>query len=176
MKFKTFLSGIIILILSCNSHAAVDRTQLLVWANEAIVKTYTYNYKTYLQDQKQIAQYFTTDGWIAFSKALNDSKLPEAIQKNAYDVTAVATAPPKLVDIDSAHWAVIMPVLVHYANAQHQQQQYLKIVLGVSEAPSGQGMRGFSINSLQSTVMEPPCQCMPAKESKPLSSNAKQAS
>jgi hypothetical protein len=159
MNFKTMLPGFILFILSISGQAAPNRVQLMVWANEAIVATYTYNYDTYLQDQKQIAQYFTADGWIAYSKALNDSKLPDAVQKNTYKVSAVATKPPQLIIMDPTHWTVIMPILVNYKNPKYEQQQNLKIVLWFSEAPSGQGVRGLNVTSLQSTEIEPPCLC-----------------
>lgn len=166
MDLKTTLSGIILFLFALNSQAASspDKIQLMVWANEAIIATYTYNYNTYLQDQKKIAQYFTSQGWIAYSKALNASKLPEAVQKNAYNVTAVATEPPQLTSIDATHWTVVMPILVQYKNPQYQQQQYLKVELGFSIAPSGQGVRGLSVTSLQSSVIKPPCQCVKVGE------------
>ena len=57
-----------------------------------------------------------------------------------------------------------MPVLVQYNNPQYQQQQNLKIVLGITQASAGQGIRGYAITSLQSTVIKPPCQCMVQEE------------
>lgn len=154
--------------------AAPDRTQLAVWANEAIVATYTYDYKNYLQQQKEIAKYFTADGWIAYSKALNESKLPEAVQKNAYEVTAVATQPPILTTLDSTHWQATMTVLVVYKNPQYQQQQNLKVVLGFSPAASGQGVRGFAATSLQSKVISPPCVCQPEADATTTQEGGKQ--
>lgn len=150
---------ILLLIASCNAYAAPDKTQLSVWANEAIVATYTNDYKNYLQEQKKIAKYFTSSGWITYSKALNDSKLPDSIQKNQYVVSAVALLPPEIKSLDSTHWRATMPVLVVYKNPQYQQRQTLEVVLDFSEAPADQGVRGLSINSLQAKVTEPPCQC-----------------
>lgn len=150
---------ILLLIASCNAYAAPDKTQLSVWANEAIIATYTNDYKNYLQEQKRIAKYFTSSGWITYSKALNDSKLPESIQKNQYVVSAVALLPPEIKSLDSTHWRATMPVLVVYKNPQYQQRQTLEVVLDFSEAPADQGVRGLSINSLQAKVTEPPCQC-----------------
>jgi hypothetical protein len=167
MNLKKNLLGLFLFIFTLNSFAVPDKIQLLVWANEAIIATYTYNYKTYLQDQKRIAQYFTANGWIAYNKALNASKLPDAVQTNSYDVTAVAAEPPQLTSVDATHWTVTMPILVQYKNPQYQQQQSLKVVLGFGLAPSGQGVRGLSVTSLQSTVITPPCQCMPATEESP---------
>lgn len=164
MKLKMSLWGIVLFLFCMNGYATADKIQLQVWANEAIIATYTYNYKTYLEEQKQIARYFTTKGWISYSKALNESKLPAVIQKNNYDVTAVAIKPPIITRTDSTHWEATMPVLVQFTNPQYQQQQNLKVILGFTVATSGEGVRGFSVTSLQSTVIKPPCKCEPLEE------------
>lgn len=153
-----FLMGLTIMICSQLSFSAPDATQLAVWANEAIIATYTYDYKNFLQEQKNIATYFTSEGWMSYTKALNDSKLPDSVQKNEYYVSAVATQPPEITAIDATHWQATMPILVVYKNPQYQQQQSLKVVLKFTQTPSS-GVRGFSINSLQTTVSQPPCQC-----------------
>lgn len=141
------------------SYAQTEQAQLSVWVNEAIVSTYTYSYKSYLEDQKKIAKYFTADGWIAYSNALNASKLPEDVQKNLYTVSSVATAPPAITNIDPTHWKATMGLIVAYQNPQYQQRQHLKITINFMVAPSGQGVRGYSITSLQSTVVKHPCKC-----------------
>ncbi|MFI4962400.1 MAG: DotI/IcmL family type IV secretion protein [Legionellales bacterium] len=153
------ITGLCLISCSQLSGATPDKTQLAVWANEAIVATYTYDYKNYLQEQKEIAIYFTSEGWMAYSKALNASKLPDSVQKNNYYVSAVATQPPQITLVDPLHWQAMMPLLVHYKNPQSQQQQNLKVVITFSQAPAGQGVRGLSITSLQSTIISPPCPC-----------------
>lgn len=158
-KLFTFIFSLLLLGAMQTGYTAPDRTQLAVWVNEAIVATYTYDFKNYLQQQKEIAKYFTADGWMSYSKALLDSKLPEAVNKNSYEVSAVATQPPIVTDVDSTHWLASMPILVVYKNPQYQQQQQLKITIGFTLAPSGQGVRGFAMTSLQSKVIEPPCEC-----------------
>lgn len=158
-KLNALVFGFLTIIAAKSAISAPDRAQLTVWANEAIIATYTFDYKNYVQQQKEIAKYFTSDAWISFTKALNDSKLPEDVQKNLYKVTAVATEPPKLISLDATHWQVIMPILVMYENPEYKQTQNLKVVLGFTVAANGQGVRGFSITSLQSTITKPPCQC-----------------
>lgn len=142
-----------------NTQAAPDPVQLSVWVNEAIVATYTYSYKNYLQDQKRIAPYFTADGWMAYTKANTAAKLPETVQKNLYNVSAVATRPPEITPVDDTHWNANMDLLVLYKNPQFQQIQNLKVKIGFQTAPSGQGVRGYSVNSIQSTPIKPPCDC-----------------
>ncbi len=139
--------------------ADMDNTQLAVWANEAIVATYTYDYQNFLLQQKEIAQYFTSKAWIDYSKVLNDSKLPDAVQKNNYYVSAVATLPPEIKPLRPNVWQATMPLLVVYKNPQYQQKQTLGITLEFGTAPLGQGIRGFAITSLQAKVIQPSCQC-----------------
>ncbi len=157
-KFRS-LAFMLFALLSQLTHAGPEQAPMAVWVNEAIVATYSYSYKNYLQDQKQIAKYFTAEGWIAYSKALSDSKLPEAVQKNLYYVSAVATEPPVITTIDTSHWKATMNLLVMYKNPQYKQSQTLKVNIEFGVAPAGQGVRGFSMDSLQSVVIKPSCQC-----------------
>lgn len=152
-------------IYSATLLAAPDNTQLAVWANEAIVATYTFDYANFLPRQKEIARYFTAEGWTAYSTALNNSKLPETVKTSQYSVSAVATLPPVVKTLSPTQWQAEMPVLVIYKNPQYQQKQTLSVTINFSEAPSGQGVRGFAINNLQSKVSEPPCECQPAPTS-----------
>ena len=133
--------------------------QLALWVNEAIITTYTYNYGNYLTQQKTIASYYTAKGWIAYSNALIASKLPEAVEKNKYYVSAVATMPPQITKLHDNYWRAMMPILVIYKNPQYQQKQSLNITLEFSTTTNGLGVRGLAITSLQSKIIKPPCQC-----------------
>ena len=140
--------------------ASPDDTQRAVWVNEAIIATYTYNHQDFMVRQKEIAKYFTAAGWIAYSKALQDSKLPETVNSNAYYVSAVATMPPEIKAMkDGNQWQATMPILVVYANPSYKQKQTLNIMLTFIEAPAGTGVRGFAITNLHAVVGKPPCQC-----------------
>lgn len=165
MNKKLLLSVTMFSLYSQLGHAGPEQAPMAVWVNEAVVATYSYSYKNYLQDQKQIAKYFTASAWIAYTKALNDSKLPESVQKNLYYVSAVPTQPPVITKIDPTHWKAQMNLLVVYQNPQYQQQQNLKVSIDFTVAPAGQGVRGYSITSLQALVSKPPCQCPIEEES-----------
>jgi hypothetical protein len=161
------LAGILFFFLSQFGYATPDRIQLAVWVNEATTATYTFNYKNYMEQQREIAKYFTSEGWISYSKALDASKVPDVVKQNHYDVTAVATQPPKLVTLDPTHWQATLNILVVYQNPKYQQRQNLKVVLNFSEAPAGQGVRGLVISTLKSTPTQPPCQCPNPDTTKP---------
>lgn len=150
------------MILSClpvGAFAEKAETAIAVWANEAIVSTYTYHANNFLERQKAIAKYFTAKGWITYSDALQQSGLPEAVKQNAYFVSAVATMPPEVTRLDESHWKVSMPLLVVYKNPQYQQKQTLKVSLTITKAASKQGVRGLAITSLTSTMITPSCRC-----------------
>lgn len=150
------------------SVAGPEQAAMNVWVAEAIVATYSFSYKTFLEDQKRIAKYFTADGWIAYSKALNDSKLPDAVQKNLYMVSSVPLEPPVITTAGDTHWKATMPLLVMYQNPQYKQHQTLNVTIYFSAAPAGQGVRGFNIDSLKAVATKPPCQCPIEQESAPI--------
>lgn len=158
-------------LMSTSTFAALSDEELSVWTSEAIVATYTYNYKNFLTRQRVIASYFTSEGWTAYSQALLDSKLPDVVQKNAYYVSAVPTYPPQIKQLSVYQWQASMPLLVIYKNPQYQQKQTLLVTINFMVAPHGQGVRGLSIQTLQSKVSKPPCQCEPSTEIQPSTKN-----
>lgn len=154
------------LVFSSLINAAIPNEVLAVWTNEAIVATYTFDYKDFLSEQKNIAHYFSAKAWMNYTKALNDSGLPETVAKNYFYVSAVATLPPVVTSLPNNQFKAVMPILVNYKNAQFSQQQTLTVTLQFSIAPSGQGLRGFQIDSLQSVVSKPPCVCKTENDKK----------
>lgn len=136
----------------------VNNIPQAVWVNEAIITTYTMDFEHFITQEKEIAKYFTSEGWISYSKALNASKLPENIKTNSYYVSAVATLPPTIKMIDKQEWEANMPILVIYKNPVYQQKQQLMITLRFI-ASMTQGVRGLAIKSITSTEIAPPCRC-----------------
>lgn len=160
MRLKALLLLFFCTFFPWHAFSQSDDTALEVWANEAIVATYTYTAQNYLERQKAIAHYFTAAGWIAYTKALQLSGLPQSVQKNGYAVSAVALLPPTITALSTHHWQAVMPLLVLYKNAQYQQKQTLEVTLDIISTPAQQGIRGLAINSLQSKITTPPCTCM----------------
>jgi hypothetical protein len=160
-RFTKFVQTILFI---CPLISFADNAQLAVWANEAIVATYTYSFNNFIQRQREIARYFTAQGWTSYSNALNASKLPETVNKNNYFVSAVATMPPEIKQLSQNQWQATMPLLVVYKNPQFQQKQTLEVTINFSQVPSSEGIRGLAINALQAKIIEPPCECQPSKK------------
>lgn len=170
MHIRNYLLGIS-MVFPLSIHAGPEQAAMKVWVNEAIVATYSYDYKNFLEQQKQIAKYFSAKGWINYSKALNQSHLPEAVQKNMYSVNAIPIDTPQLTALGSGQWKAENKILVTYQNLEYKQQQVLNVSVQFSSAPSGQGIRGFSIDNLKSLVIKKPCQCALSENSEETTSN-----
>lgn len=154
-----YLSFALLFFWSFQIVAADEDVQRLVWVNEAIVQTYTYSYQGLVARQKHIATYFSASGWIAYTKALEQAKLLDAVIKNHYAVSAVATMPPTLQTLSPTSWRAQMPVLVIYQNPEYIQKQTLNVTLDFGVAAAGQGVRGYVINQLRTKEIAPPCVC-----------------
>lgn len=144
---------------TCKLWASPNDTALAVWTNEAIVATFSYDYQHYIEQQSQIAKYFSADAWMTYTKANHEAGLPEAVQKNSYNVSAVALMPPKITSLAQGQWQAKMPLLVVYTNPQYQQKQTLEVTLKFGLAPQGQGVRGLAINQFNTVTTKEPCQC-----------------
>jgi hypothetical protein len=153
------LMALMIGLCSFSLHANQQSTALAVWVNEAIVATYTYDYLHYLDEQTQIAHYFTPTGWTNYSTALNASGLPKSVQKNKYFVSAVSVSPPVVSVYGKNSWQAQMPIVVVYKNPQYEQKQTLLVKIIFETIPSGAGVRGLAIISLQALVQKPACSC-----------------
>lgn len=157
--YRIILLCILWVISPLQALATPDSTQLAVWTNEAIVATFTYNHENFVARQKEIAQYFTADSWIAYSKALQEAKLPETVKSNSYYVSAVATLPPEVTAVSDHSWQAIMPILVIYKNPEYKQKQTLAITIDFKEVSADTGVRGLAITRMQSKVAQAPCKC-----------------
>ncbi len=144
------------------SFAEPSNSQLIVWVSESVVSTYTFDFENFLKQQKEIAKYFTANGWINYTKALNASKLPEMVKKHSYRVSSVPLFPPTIKKISETEWQGIIPILVIYQNPAYKQKQTLKVTVNFVKA-NKEGVNGFAITNLTSTVTEPPCQCADLK-------------
>jgi hypothetical protein len=157
---------IISMLLSLNfinfSFAGPTEIQLTVWVSEAVISTYTFDHKNFLKQQKAIAKYYTSDGWINYTKAFEASKLPETVKKHSYTVTSVPLFPPVIKNISMNQWQATIPILVVYQNPGYKQKQTLKVVVDFVKTDNG-GVNGFAITNLISTVTEEPCQCAALK-------------
>lgn len=161
---QVFYFLVVLLSMICTNVALAkpSNAKLTVWVSEAVVTAYTFDHKDFLKQQKQIAKYFTSDGWINFSKALKDSKIPDDVKKNSYYVSAVPLMPPEIKKTSENEWQAVIPVLVLYKNPSYKQKQSLKVTVEFVQTDK-EGVNGFAISRFRTIVTEPPCRCTKVK-------------
>jgi len=158
-EFVFFLITLMSLSSAIYAQKNINDPTLGVWANEAIVATYSFDDKNFIEQQRQIAQYFTAAAWIGYSRAFQASKIPKIVKENHYSVSAVSLLPPVISNVSPQHWQAVMPLLVLYKNLHYQQKQTLNVTLDFMKAPAGQGVRGFLVTLFKSKIASPPCRC-----------------
>lgn len=125
--------------------------QVLVFANEAAVSAYSYNFVTYQQNLQTASHYFTPKGWKDFQNALIKSGNLKAIIDKKMVVSAVAISSPVILDegiINGKYtWVVQIPMLVNYQTAWESHTQKVIIKLNVVKIPAYIGMRGLGVET-----------------------------
>jgi hypothetical protein len=153
MKIFIFLSFLVASIQTWAEDAEILQS---TWVNQAIVSTYTFNDDNIVQRHKTIAHYFSSQGWIAYLKALEQSKLLDTVKKEKFHVSAVALSPPTIQSRGTSQWQATMPLLVEYKNASMKQQQQLLVTVVYETSPSKKQWVIDSFDSVQKTNL---CTC-----------------
>lgn len=122
---------------------------LLVWANEAAVSVFSYDFVTYRKSLQDASDYFTPDGWKAFMKSLKESRNLERVKSKKLVVSAVATGAPIILSQGikgkKYTWTVQIPILVTYQSATELKNQNLVVTILISRTQKNIGKRGVGI-------------------------------
>jgi intracellular multiplication protein IcmL len=157
------LSHILCLVSIFNVALALESSvPLQVWVNEAIINTYTFNDTNLIDRQKDMSQYFTAEAWKAYLDTLNRSNIITQVKENHFQVSAVATLPPKIsAQTNTNTWKASMPVLVQYQGKSNTLKQNLEINLVIVKNDSANS-RGYAILQYEAKVIDKPCNCAQA--------------
>ncbi len=127
----------------------MTRVQIRVWANEAAVSTYSYDFLNYQKQLENASDYFSPKAWKVFMQALNKSHNLDAIRKNKMAVSAVAQGAVVIknqkVKNGVYSWQVTLPLLVTYANQRQTVNQPLTLDMLIERMPPYIGTRGVAI-------------------------------
>jgi intracellular multiplication protein IcmL len=132
----------------------VDATQVLVFANEAAVAVYSYNFLDYRQNLQMASRYFTSEGWTEFKKALKSSHNLDAVVEKKLVISAVAQAAPVILEQGVSNgtytWEVQMPMLVTYQSATQVSYQRITVKMSIQRSSTLNAGRGLAVSSLSS--------------------------
>jgi intracellular multiplication protein IcmL len=131
------------------SFPMVNQEQLLQWANEAVVASYSFNFLNYRKNLQQASEYFTPEGWRNFQAALKRSRMLETVLDKKLVVTAVATGAPIVLNRGPLEghytWKVQMPILISYQSASDHIQQPEVVTLLISRVSTLNTPKGIAI-------------------------------
>lgn len=146
--FATTDDGKILPILPLSQPNMSD-DDVLVWANNAAVAAYTYNYVNFRQELQAASEFFTPAGWRKFVRALQDSNNLDAVRIKRLIVTAQPTGAPVLVSKGVSGgvfvWRIQVPLLVTYINPPQFAQQSILVSMLISRIPNLNSAQGIGI-------------------------------
>src|SRR5207249_2526572 len=99
---------------------------LLQWVADVFPNSFTLDFNHYSEELKSDEQYFTADGWTAFSNQLNIYANYNNVQAYKLFITATPESAPYILrqgvlpDTGKYGWWVQMPVTINYAGFKPQ--------------------------------------------------------
>lgn len=137
MRKPIKLFTILLMIFCSQITVAQEKTVNIVdWAVEATMATYSYNAKNINQRLPVMQEYFTSAAWTDFLNALTKSGNLEIVRTDNLAVSATTMGNPTMTKHRIANgadeWVVELPILVTYAHADVSKEikywVYLKII------------------------------------------------
>lgn len=127
----------------------ISEAALLVWANEAAVATFTYDFVNLETELQTISNYFTPDSWKEFYKVLEQSDNLSAVKAKKLLVTAAPFRAPIILQAGLLNgrysWRVQIPLQATFQNNLEYAQQNLKVTMLIARASPYEGVRGLVV-------------------------------
>lgn len=134
------------------NEAYLSRPDLLQWVNDAIQKSFIFDFNNYDAQLKAISQYFTADGWTVFLELLNNYANYNNIQAYKLFINATPTAAPTVINeglLSGRYaWWVEMPIEIDYAGYKPPGSKTLTLQVLVVRVPTLNNLSGVSINNV----------------------------
>jgi intracellular multiplication protein IcmL len=150
--YASMTSGEIIPLPSL-SEPIVTNTYILDWASTATRAAFNLDFLNYQKQLDKASVNFTSSGWRAFSKALDDSKLLATVQDKKLMMDSVVSGQPIIrfqgVLNGRYIWRIQMPILISYGSASEQQQKAMSIMMIVSRVPVLDTATGLQITDFE---------------------------
>jgi intracellular multiplication protein IcmL len=117
------------------STAMLTPSQLLNWAERAILASNTFGFTDYQKQLTNASRYFSVGGWDAFTQNPQQIARLQQVIDNKININAVATAPPVLIDqmVINGRWLYLieMPIMVQYVFDPGPQTFYYNVTIRV---------------------------------------------
>lgn len=128
----------------------VDKAKVVAWANTAATEIMTFGFHDYRQRLSYVgAKYFTEDGWASFTKALEKSRIIEAIEGSQQVVTAAPAAAGVVIkeglENNVYTWVLQLPMIITYTAGTKTQSTRTVLTLRIVRVPTLKNPEGIGI-------------------------------
>lgn len=133
------------------SQAVLSERQLLQFAQEAAVASYTFDFVNYRKQLSELSSYYTKEGYGEYIDALTRSNL-DIVTKRKYVVSAVASGAP-IVSRSGLRqgvyaWEVQMPMSVVYQSSAERADQKFVVKMMLMRMPTTENPRGVGVHQI----------------------------
>lgn len=123
---------------------------ILSWATNVAITTYTYDYINFRSDLQAVAASFTSDGWGMFLQALQSSRMLDTVLAQKLVMTAAPTGAPVIKQQGVVNgrysWKIAIPMLVKL-NGTTNITQPVQIYMMIQRVALVNNPKGIAINS-----------------------------
>lgn len=127
----------------------LTNTQLLNWATEAAVTSFTFDYEHFRAQLQSAASFFTPAGWQLFISGLQKSNNLNIIQKYQLVGSAIPYDKPTITWLGQVSgvfaWKVDVPLLVIYKNDANRYEQKMIVSLFIHRSSNYVGRDDIGI-------------------------------
>ncbi|MBK67258.1 MAG: type IV secretion protein IcmL [Rickettsiales bacterium] len=146
--FATTADGRLVRMVPLNQPNLSDAA-LLSWVAQAATETMTFGFHDYKRRLQDSSQYFTRRGWESFTKALQSSRIIEAVEARQQVISAVPGSAPVIVQegiINNQYrWVVEMPLVVTYKSGSSSRPDSMMVRLTIVRVPTLDNPSGVGI-------------------------------
>lgn len=123
---------------------------ILSWATNVAITTYTYDYINFRSDLQAVAASFTSDGWGMFLQALQSSRMLDTVLAQSLVMTAAPTGAPVIKQQGVVNgrysWKIAIPMLVKL-NGSTTITQPVQVYMMIQRVALVNNPKGIAINS-----------------------------
>lgn len=133
----------------------ISNAEVLAWASEVAVSSYTYNALSYTKQFANLKTKFTNDGWNNFEDALKKSGNLNEVINNGVVVSAYRSSPAEIESYSEKNsistWVVKVPTQVTYETGYVKIEQDMDTYLTISQNNDGK----LLIQNINSSLISP---------------------
>jgi Macrophage killing protein with similarity to conjugation protein. len=128
-------------------------TEVLNWATDAVVRSFTLSFANYQQQLADNRNLFTEPGWNGFEEALQRNRILDAIIKQQLVTTVVPSGAPVMVSqgiVEGGRygWKLQVPLVITYESASGKNSQSLNVETIIVRRPESESPRGLGIGQI----------------------------